>query len=204
MIVGAKGHAKEILDLLQEDRVRDELYFFDNVTQTTDTNFLGYPLVRSLNDLEKLFFHDPRFMLGLGGTKRRRDLVDTFGELGGKLISVISQSAKVSNNSRIGNGVNIMSFSSISGDAVVGEGVLVHSHCSIHHDCHIGAYSEISPGARILGYSRIGRTCSIGSNAVILPGITITDNVIVGAGAVVTKDIEREGVYVGTPSRKIK
>ena len=49
----------------------------------------------------------------------------------------------------------------------------------------------------------IGNNVSIGSNSTILP-VKITDNVIIGAGSVVTKDILMPGVYAGNPAIKIK
>jgi acetyltransferase-like isoleucine patch superfamily enzyme len=49
----------------------------------------------------------------------------------------------------------------------------------------------------------IGNNVSIGSNATILP-ISICDGVVIGAGAVVTKDISKKGIYVGNPARLIR
>ena len=51
--------------------------------------------------------------------------------------------------------------------------------------------------------TRIGNNVSIGTNATILP-VTICDNVVVGAGAVVTKDISNPGIYVGNPARLLR
>jgi acetyltransferase-like isoleucine patch superfamily enzyme len=51
--------------------------------------------------------------------------------------------------------------------------------------------------------THIGNRVSIGSNATLLP-VNICDDVVIGAGAVVTKDITEKGVYVGNPARKIK
>ncbi|SEH18280.1 Hexapeptide repeat of succinyl-transferase [Sphingopyxis sp. YR583] len=51
--------------------------------------------------------------------------------------------------------------------------------------------------------TRIGNKVSIGSNATILP-VTICDNVVVGAGSVVTRDIDEPGIYAGNPARKIR
>lgn len=47
----------------------------------------------------------------------------------------------------------------------------------------------------------LGNNVFLGANAVILPGVKIVDNVIIGAGAVVTKDIAESGVYAGNPAR---
>jgi acetyltransferase-like isoleucine patch superfamily enzyme len=49
--------------------------------------------------------------------------------------------------------------------------------------------------------TRIGNNVSIGSNATILP-VAICDNVVIGAGSVVTKDITEPGIYAGNPARR--
>ncbi|GAB4247490.1 MAG: acyltransferase [Ekhidna sp.] len=49
----------------------------------------------------------------------------------------------------------------------------------------------------------VGNQVSIGSNATILP-VSICDNVVIGAGAVVTKDITESGVYAGSPAKKLR
>lgn len=51
---------------------------------------------------------------------------------------------------------------------------------------------------------RIGRNCWIGAGAIILPGITIGDNVVVGAGSVVTRDLPDSVVAVGNPCRVLR
>jgi acetyltransferase-like isoleucine patch superfamily enzyme len=48
----------------------------------------------------------------------------------------------------------------------------------------------------------IGNRVSIGSNATIMP-VTIADNVVIGAGSVVTKDIPTAGTYAGNPARRL-
>lgn len=77
----------------------------------------------------------------------------------------------------------------------------------------IGAYTIITRGATILAhdYSRaksaktsIGRNCFIGVNAIVLPGVSIGDSVIVGAGSIVTRDIESQSIAAGNPAKVIK
>jgi acetyltransferase-like isoleucine patch superfamily enzyme len=51
--------------------------------------------------------------------------------------------------------------------------------------------------------TKIGNNVSIGSNATILP-VNICDNVVIGAGAVITKNITQPGVYAGNPAKKLK
>jgi len=51
--------------------------------------------------------------------------------------------------------------------------------------------------------TRIGKRVSIGSNATILP-VSIADDVVIGAGAVVTKDLVISGIYAGNPARLVR
>lgn len=50
----------------------------------------------------------------------------------------------------------------------------------------------------------IGNDCWFGSNVTILPGVTIEDNVVVGAGSVVTKNLKSGAIYVGNPAKKLR
>jgi acetyltransferase-like isoleucine patch superfamily enzyme len=59
------------------------------------------------------------------------------------------------------------------------------------------------PGAKILGGAKIGNSCRIGSNSTILPNVQICDDVVIGAGAVVTKSITEPGTYIGVPAKKL-
>jgi acetyltransferase-like isoleucine patch superfamily enzyme len=51
--------------------------------------------------------------------------------------------------------------------------------------------------------TKIGNNVSIGSNSTILP-VDICDNVVIGAGSVVTKNINQEGIYAGNPAQRLK
>ena len=62
-----------------------------------------------------------------------------------------------------------------------------------------GTLSDSQIGVPLFRSSKLLRT-----EAVILPGITICDHVVIGAGAVVTKDITEPGTYVGVPARRQK
>lgn len=121
---------------------------------------------------------------------------------------------------KIGRNSFIGPFTEIQKEVVIGERCKVQSHVficelvTIGNNCFIGhgvmfvndlfkAGGPASGDRSLLKSTTIGSSVSIGSNATILP-VHICDNVVIGAGAVVTKDITKPGMYAGNPARFLR
>ncbi len=121
---------------------------------------------------------------------------------------------------KIGDNCFIGPFVEIQSNVTIGNNCKIQSHSFICELVEIGENCFISHGAMFINdkfqkggpargdknfwYStKIGSNVSIGTNATILP-VQICSNVVIGAGAVVTKNIKTSGVYAGNPARKIK
>jgi acetyltransferase-like isoleucine patch superfamily enzyme len=121
---------------------------------------------------------------------------------------------------RIGGHSFIGPFTEIQKDVVIGAHCKVQSHSFICELVTIGDYCFIGHGVMFINdlfqeggpaagdktkwrCTRIGNHVSIGSNATVLP-VAICDHVVIGAGAVVTKDIDKPGIYAGNPARFIR
>ena len=196
IIIGAKGHAKEVFDILKIG----DIYFFDNVSNDIPAALFGMKIITDISSAKEILSKNPDFILGLGNPKHRHNLYNEFLRLDGNPISAIAQNAFISKSCNLGKALNIMCFTFISSDVTIGDGTLINTHASIHHDSIIGNFVEVSPGARVLGNCTIGDFTTIGSNATILPKITIGSNVMVAAGAVVTKDIPDNSMVAGVPA----
>ena len=70
------------------------------------------------------------------------------------------------------------------------------------HVSKIGEYTTIAPNVVILGMVKISELCYIGSNSTILPEKEIGKKAIIGAGAIVTKDVEENIIVAGVPAKK--
>ena len=77
---------------------------------------------------------------------------------------------------------------------------LVAKERELYYDKEKGYVTDMEYGKPIT----IGNNCWIGGNITILPGVTIHDNVVVGAGSVVTKDLQSGAIYVGNPAKKLR
>jgi acetyltransferase-like isoleucine patch superfamily enzyme len=116
----------------------------------------------------------------------------------------------------IGDGAFIGPFVEIQRGATIGKGTRVQSHTFVCEGVSIGDECFIAHGVMFVndlfkagGASRdpadwkkttIGSRVAIGSGATILP-VTICDDVVIGAGAVVTRNITKPGIYMGSPAR---
>jgi acetyltransferase len=86
--------------------------------------------------------------------------------------------------------------------------IIIGDNCLITHGCYImshdGAAKMITPGADGNGVVVIGNNVFVGVNSVILPNVTVGDNAVIAAGAVVTSDVPSATVVAGVPARIIK
>ena len=120
----------------------------------------------------------------------------------------------------LGDNVFVGPFVEIQKGVTIGARTKVQSHSficelvAIGEDCFIGHgvmfINDTFAGGGPAGgdtskwkSTKIGHHVSLGSNATIMP-VNICDNVVIGAGSVVTKDIVEPGIYAGNPFRKLK
>lgn len=120
----------------------------------------------------------------------------------------------------IGDNTFIGPFVEIQKGVTIGKNCKIQSHSFVCEFVAIGDHSVVAHGVMFINdlyasggpahgdktkwkETKIGNYVSIGSNATILP-VTICDNVVIGAGAVVTKDIKVSGIYAGNPARLIR
>ena len=109
---------------------------------------------------------------------------------------ILADKVKIGKNVVIMNGFQCMS----AGGLTIEDDTMISLNCTIvtnNHDVYERNISTCKP-------VHIKRNVWIGVNVTILPGVTIGENAVVGAGAVVTKDVPDNAVVVGNPAKVIK
>ena len=203
LIIGAKGFAKEVLEVLYQNNSIDNVVFYDDISnEILEKLYDKFKILRSLDEV-KLYFENvsKKFTIGIGNPLLRYMVAKKFVDIGGDLTSTISHKTTIGHfGNQIDEGCNIMTGTIITNDVSIGKGCLINLNCTIGHDTVIGNFVELSPGVNISGNCHIGQFSNIGTNAIVLPKISIGCNVVVAAGAVVTKDVPDNCMVAGVPA----
>ena len=115
--------------------------------------------------------------------------------------SIIHPDVFIDKSVIIGKGCIVCSGVKLTIDISLGDFTILNLNSTIGHDVNIGSFCSIMPSVNIGGNVSISDGVYVGSAATILPGLTIGWGSIIGAGAVVTKDIPPQTTAKGVPAR---
>lgn len=206
IIVGYGGHAKSVLDAIEEEG-RYEIAGFVDKDMEHIFPYRGYKVIGTDNDYQELYDSGIRHAcMGIGfmgNGELREKLHRILKDIGFDFPVIKDPSAIIARDAKIGEGCFIGKNSIINADAEIGELAIINTGALIEHECKVGGYSHIAVAAVLCGAAEVGLNCMIGANSTVIQGVKITDEVIVGAGSVVVKDIEDSGTWIGNPCRKL-
>jgi sugar O-acyltransferase (sialic acid O-acetyltransferase NeuD family) len=196
VIVGSGGHASVVEEIF-------ERLGFDEIL-IMDQSLEGISLqVDLLFDNRKEFKDTHLFFVAIGNNKDREKVTKQLLKEGYRLTTAIHPSSIVATTVTIDIASCVMAGAVLNPHVHIGKGVIVNTSASIDHHSSIGSFTHICPGVVLAGDVKVGEGCFVGTGAVISNQITITNEVTLGAGAVVVKSIDEVGTYVGVPARKI-
>lgn len=205
ILIGGGGHCKSCIEVIEETGKYCIAGILD-IKEHIGNSVSGYKISGSDEDLDTLCGEGHLFLITIGQIKSgslREKLYQRIKNLSGRLASVVSPKAHVSNSAVIGEGTIIMHGTIVNAHAEIGVNNILNTGSCVEHDVITGGHCHISTHAVINGECRIGENVFIGSNAVIINGVSIISGTVIGAGSVINKNIEVAGTYAGNPYRKI-
>jgi acetyltransferase EpsM len=201
-IIGAGGHAKVILDILEKKRI-DNICFFDD-QKTGD--FEGYPIWGKVSDIKTIIKQENymEFIIAIGDNTLREKIANELEPFQIKYKTAIHPSAQIGKNVFIHEGTVVMANAVINSSTIIGKHCIINTSSSVDHDCTIDDFVHISPGVNIAGGVKVGKASHIGTGASVIPQIEIGYDTTIGAGAVVINNIPSNVIAVGCPAKIIK
>lgn len=179
--------------------------FYDEDDRKQGSNVLGYPVLGKFSNIDNERILENNFIVAIGNNATRFKIMTIINNLGGYTPTLIHPSAIISPSAEIGKGVYIQANAyiwtkvKIDDFCIISPCVVIAHHSTIGKACLISTLTGVGASINIEDKVFIGMSCTIVTGMHL-----VGHNSIIGAGAVVLKDIENNSVYAGIPAKKIR
>ncbi len=207
VLFGAGGFGKEVMWMLEEaNRTRKTWNirgFVDDTPAYQGKTIQNYPVLGNTKWL--LAQKKPlQVLCCLGNSKDRKMVVEKLSKNPHLTFpSFIANNVTMSPYMKMGNGCIICSSVVMTVGITIGDFVIINYHATICHDSVIENFVSIYPSVNISGFVHIGAASHIGVGSQILPHVTIGKSAVVGAGAVVLKNVATHTTVAGVPAKPL-
>lgn len=140
-------------------------------------------------------------LLAIGSPKAKEDIVTRLKTRGGRFATLIHPAAVVASTAQIGQGVVLCPYAVVSANASVGAFVAVNVASSVGHDVRVGAFSTLSAHDDLTGKVVLEERVMVGSGARVLPGLRVGADAVIGAGAVVVRNVAAGATVYALPAK---
>ncbi len=198
VIIGAGGHGRVVADIARKGKAYKNLIFLDDAASVNDKVYVS----GKVSEYSK-YLDNSDFVVAIGNNRVRADIQQKLEFEGALFTSLVHPNATIGDGVELGRGTVVMAGVVVNSCAKIGNGVIVNTCSSIDHDCVIDDYTHVSVGAHIAGTVRVGKKVFVCAGATVINNMSICDECVIGAGAVVVKKITETGIYVGVPAKKL-
>lgn len=200
-IIGAGGFAKEtyncLIQRLQFDNIKDySIDFVIDDQYCDDIDVFG----KKKNAFSNYDFSNKKILIGIADNSVRKQISEKLQDF--EFATLIHPSVSIGLNVSIDEGAIICQNVILTCDIKIGKHAQLNLNTTVGHDSTIGDFFTSAPAVNISGNCNIGNNVYLATKVALREKITICDDVIVGMGGIVLKDIIEKGVYLGIPVKK--
>ncbi|MCC5790272.1 MAG: acetyltransferase [Opitutales bacterium] len=139
----------------------------------------------------------------LGNPRLKRRLIDDLKGRGAEFMGFVHPSVVMGEKVKLGEGVILCPGVILTSCLSLGDHVMVNCHSSAGHDVTVGSFSTISGHCDLTGFCGVGEEVLLGSGARLLPKVQVGDRAVVGAGAVVLRNVKADTTVFGNPAKVV-
>lgn len=199
IVIGAGGHAKVVIELLQANN--EKVAFCVAGNDSPDT-CAGIKVLKGDEHLQTLRSDGyKKIFVAIGSNKLRLRMAQIAQEYDYELINATSPQAIISPSVRLGVGIAIMAGAVINAESVINDFAIINTGATIDHECRIGRAAHIATRATLAGNVHIGEGALLGIGCNVIPGAKIGEWAIIGAGGVVVGDLPGYVKAIGVPAK---
>ena len=208
IIVGASGFGREVAWLVERvNAVRPTWNlkgFIDDNVSIQGKQINDYRVLGKTEDVVK--YPDAYYVCAIGSARIREKVIGKICTLIPQIrfATLIDPSVIMSDRVAVGEGTIICAHTIITVNIEIGRHVIINLDCTVGHDTIIEDFVTIYPSVNVSGITHISRCCELGTGMQIIQGKSVGANTIIGAGAVVIRDIPENCTAVGSPAKVIK
>jgi acetyltransferase EpsM len=203
--MGAGGHAREVLDVLEalpDGPARERITVFAE-PGTTTAEGVAIVRARGYEVADEVPGDATHYLPAVGDPALRRRFVTLAEERGLTSVQAVSPLSTVPDALRHAPGLVVLPRSHVSTNVVLGSHCHLNIGCVVSHDGWLGDRVTLSPGVLLAGAVVVEEDAFLGVGAVVLPGRRIGRGAVVGGGAVVVHDVSPGVTVVGNPARPL-
>ena len=205
VILGAGGHGRVVLDIIQQAKKHKPVGFLDNSEALHGRRVDGLPVLGGLERLPELKERGiGTAIVAIGDNGIRRALAGQLEEAGFQLLNAIHPSAQLAGSVTIGKGVVIAAGALVCAHCQIGDYAILNTGCIVDHESMIGTATHICPGVRLAGHVTVESGAFLGIGATVVQNIRVGFEAVVGAGSVVIQNVDPMTTVVGVPARVTK
>lgn len=202
IVVGAGGFGKEVAWMAKRCK-REVIGFLDSTPEKQNTKVIGLDVLGSIENAQQ--FLDCEFVIAIGNPRARKKIIDNFfKDERFSFATLIDPSSIVGENVSVAAGSIICAGVILTVDILIGRHTIVNINSTIGHNVVIKDYVTIAPNASISGDVILSDLVEIGTNATLREKLNVYEGAMIGMGAVLTKDVEKNHVMVGNPAKILK
>lgn len=202
-LIGSKAMARGICDMVQLHNIYDVIGFFDDYEEKGKV-IDGKPILGTTDDCIELFhkgLFDFAFIAsGYNSFEGREKL---YNKVKGNipLANIISPTAYVHPEARLGEGILISDGSYINRETVIEDNVCITLRSIVNHGGLVKKHTFFSTGVITAGNVTIGERCFVGVGVTVSDGVKVCDDVWLSPGSIVIKNIKKPGLYLSQAAK---